>query len=397
MYHILFGFDDEDTVKAIIRIVKKQSGLKEIGYSIQTTKDAIQEYVKYNKDCTTIILREIMDGESWSAEELAELNDWKTFNIIVVVDSEHKGTEYIQTLYTAGITNAFLVEKGGFVTPGEIAHFVINPRNRASARKVYGMNSVKVPVNVLTSDVYLKKYAYLMDDTQGVNFIDRYLIIVKDFSVKIAVEFTKKLPSNVIKKLVEYEEFWKVCEHYVNCGFKINLKKPKTLRKGMTDEAFRNLMKRSKGQIEIPSEYKKKVFKEEPDALEEVAGQGNYFDEMVSLFNEISPQNIPKTQKEVISVRNVAPKVKNVQQENKTSIKIQQAVPKAKAPQKSKVVPKAVASSKQAKNSVSSVPTPKNKEPKVRSKINWKLVVGIFAIALLLLIIFYFVIQLGIL
>ena len=402
MYHILFGFDDNDTVKAVIRAVKKQTKQSEIDYSVQTTKDGISEYLHYQNNVDTIVLREVMEADSWSAEELAELNDWKTYNIIVVIDKKHKGTDYCTTLYTGGITNAYLVDPNEGVPAALIAHFIINPRSRAAARKEYGMDSVKVPVNVLTSDLYLKKYAYLIDDTQGANLIDRYLIIVRDLTVKNAVSFTEKLPSNIRNKLMEYEEFWKIIDHFISCGFKVGLKKPKHLRRGMTPEAFRVLMKKQtkKVRVSVPREYMpikdNEAIADDPPAATETAEQDDYFSNLINVFEDTIP-SVSKTESQPSPMAQTTGQEQpaNTQQSAVASQKVvkTQPVQKVAAPPMPKTgqTVKQV-SKKPVKKGVSKAKAVNNKEPapKVKARINWKFVLGSLVVSVLVLTIFYF-------
>ena len=402
MYHILFGFDDEDIVKAIVRTVKKQTKQTEVQYSTQTTKDAIEEYIHYQPNIDTIILREVMDGDSWSAEELAELNDKKNYNIIVVIDKKHKGTDYCTTLYTAGITSAILVENGDFVTPGQITHFIINPRNRATARKEYGMDSIKVPVNFLTSDMYLKKYAFLMDESQGAGLIDRYLIIVRDLTVKNAVSFTEKLPSNVRNRLMEYEEFWTIQDHFKSCGLEIALKKPKHLRRGLSPEAFKEIMKKQKKvKLAVPREY---IPIRDTTPVEEtpVPGtsndeQNDYFNEMIDLFDDTIPSKSNSTEaKKAVETGSVVEPVVHTMAQNNTAPGKPQVVQQNRIPSQVKPVSsKSVTSKKPIKVKQTNVTSKKKKEAeaKVKTRINWKLVIGMFIASILMLVIFYFVLQ----
>lgn len=236
-YHILFGLDDTDIVRTIVNAIKKQR--HEVEFATASTKEAIRDYLFRNKTVTTLILREVMGTESFTAEELAQLNDTKNYNIIVVVDSSHRGQPFMQTLYAAGITSAILLGEKSGAAPATIADLVLNQRSRKKARDYYGMSNVNVKIDILTSDLFIEKYAMLNNESIGFNIIDRYVQVVRKLSVKQAVDFTRKLPPNILRELMEYEEYYKVLDYFRRNGYKVNTgKRPKNLKKGLSDEVF---------------------------------------------------------------------------------------------------------------------------------------------------------------
>lgn len=236
-FHILFGFDDKEIVRTIVNTVKKQK--YDVEFSTATTKDEIRDYLYRNKSVTTLVLREVMGAESFSAEELAQLNDTNNYNIIVVVDASHKGQPFMQILYAAGITSAILLGEKSGASPATIADLVLNQRSRKKSRDYYGMTNTNVKIDILTSDIFIKKYAILTNEEIGFNIIDRYVQVVRQLTVKQAVEFTGKLPPNIIRELMQYEEYYKVLSYFRRNGYKVNTgKRPKNLKKGLPDEVF---------------------------------------------------------------------------------------------------------------------------------------------------------------
>lgn len=236
-FHILFGFDDTDIVRTIVSVVKRQG--HEVEFATAATKDAIRDYLYRNKTVTTLILREVMGTESFSAEELAQLNDTTNYNIIVVVDSGHRGQPFMQTLYAAGITSAILLGEKSGAAPATIADLVLNQRSRKKARDYYGISNVNVKIDILTSDMFVEKFAMLTNESVGFNIIDRYVQVVRRLTVKQAVDFTRKLPPNIIRELMEYEEYYKVLDYFKRNGYRVNTgKRPKNLKKGLSDEVF---------------------------------------------------------------------------------------------------------------------------------------------------------------
>jgi len=399
-YHILFGFDDPDIVQSIISMVKKPNNVVE--YACCTTKSEIQEYWYYHPDITTFVLREVMGNESFSAEELAAFNDAKTFNIIVVLEEFHKGKEYMQILYAAGITSAILLEANNGASPAEISELILMPRSRRRAREVYGMSQVKGNLNILTSDIFLSKYTFLMDETQGVNIIDRYLMIIKSLTIKQGVEFTKKLPANVRKELMEYEEYYKVQDFFIMNGIAISYKKPKNLKKGLSDSAFqiyleskvKNTNRRKKrGTVQssrvvqtVPSSNKpnipvKRVAKEEVPVQEET------FDITKNIFAddsnwEAAQQEHPATERVDIQ-----------SDEDNQNNDVQSTTSLSSAPMRT--------STNSNQTTVIKKPKKKNrnnddkqKEKKNKGKINWKLLSALFSIGIMLLILWFIFLKL---
>lgn len=236
-YHILFGFDESDIVRTIVNAIKSQR--HEVEFATAVTKHDIRDYLHRKKTVTTLILREVMGTESFSAEELAQLNDTNNYNIVVVVDSSHRGQPFMQVLYSAGITSAILLSEKSGATPATIADLVLNQRSRKKARDYYGMSNVNIKVDLLTSDIYTEKLALLMNEAAGFNLIDRFVQVVRQLTVNQAVEFTAKLPPNMKRDLMEYEEYYKVLEYFKRHGYKVATgKRPKNLKKGLSDEVF---------------------------------------------------------------------------------------------------------------------------------------------------------------
>ena len=134
---ILFGFKQTEIEVKIIELLKQQG--VEVTYTERETKGSIKAYLEEHKDCTTAVLRECMGGETYSANELAELTDSRDINIILITNKSNKGTEFLQILYAAGITSAILVDEKNGASAKQIAWLILNKRKRKEARNYYGM------------------------------------------------------------------------------------------------------------------------------------------------------------------------------------------------------------------------------------------------------------------
>jgi len=235
-YHILFGFRQEELELKIVNIIKKKG--HDVIYAERDSKESIRAYLSEHKDCACAVLREGMGEEAYSAEDFAELTDERDINIVAIVEGIHKGTDYMQTLYGAGITSAILVSDKVGAFPADIARLLMEKRTRKQARKTYGIIGNKIKLDVITYETYVHYYTKLVNMEEGINIVDRYLSIVKELSVKQAADFTKKLPLELRRELTKYEEFHIVLDSMRRQGIPVNIKKPADVRKGLTDEEF---------------------------------------------------------------------------------------------------------------------------------------------------------------
>ena len=332
--HILFGFDENPVSKQIITGLKTKGYAPEVAY--RATKASIQDYVSRYSTCDTLVIREVMEGEEFSATELAALNDSRMHNVIVLVDEDHRGTSFMQVLYSAGITSAIFVSGTSGAGCADILNLIFHPRNNKRARNYYGMTSMKAQVNLLTSDSYVQNYNYLIDETKGVNIIDRYVCIVNKLPVDQAVSFTRQLPSATLKRIMQYEEFYRVMAMFGKRGYKLKYKKPRNLKRGMTDEAF--------------------------DAY--IKGK------TPAMMNA--------------SVKRTTPKPPQKPVKRPSPVKKQKPTP---APAKKKAVK---TKSVKSENAFFEETEKRHKKERAKQRINWKLILGILIAGILLLVIMYF-------
>lgn len=242
---VLFGFRQVETETKIRGILKK-NGI-DIECIERETKASIKAYLEEHTDCNVAVLREGMEHETFSSAELAELTDTRDINIIVITDKSNKGTEFLETLYAAGITSAILVDKKNGASTGQIAGLIMNKRNRRSARLYYGMKNHRVNLDVLSYENFVNYYTMLINEDRGINVVDRFLFIVNQLTAKQTADFLKRIPKDLIKKLATYQEFFMVIDSLQKDGIAIEVRRPEKLRKGLSDEEFtRALMGESK-------------------------------------------------------------------------------------------------------------------------------------------------------
>lgn len=239
--HILFGFKSAGTQEKILTY------LKSFGCETQSnarfSKPLILDYVRHNKGCDTVILKEFLDGGgTYEAEELAELTEESAVNVIVILDAYHRGREYMKTLLDAGITCAVFPEYKDAVTPQELAKLAFKKRTRKEARFYYRIQNLKLDMERLNYEQYSEYYQYLLDEGHGINGTDRFMTIMQWLTPARASYFIKNLPEEIITQLLTTSEFYDVLDELRRKGFVPfpNIgKRPKKLMKGVPENSFR--------------------------------------------------------------------------------------------------------------------------------------------------------------
>lgn len=230
--HILFGFDEPTVEKNIIR------HLQTMGYDVECmskfSKMAVREYLSRNHECKTVILKEVCENITYTAEELAMLTEDRDVNVIIVLNESHKGTQYMQTLYAAGITCAiFQSGRRGGATPKEIANLILRPRSRKEAREYYCIANEQIDLGLLSPDAFNERFRMLSDFTFGDTLIERFVAVIEVMQPKQIRDFISRLPKDVVNELRQYEEFYKVCDALKSLGIDLKFKRPRNVRVGM--------------------------------------------------------------------------------------------------------------------------------------------------------------------
>ena len=239
--HILFGFKAAGTQQKILTF------LKSFGHETQSnarfTKPLILDYVRHNKECDTVILKEYLDGGGkYEAEELAELTEESDINVIVVLDAYHRGREYMKTLLDAGITCAIFPEYKDSVNPEELAKLASRKRTRREARYYYRIQNLHVNTDTLNYEQFSEYYQYLTDENYGINGTERFMTIMQWLTPARASYFIKNLPEEILMQLRTTSEFYDVLDELRKKGFYPvgNAgKRPKKLIRGIPEGSFR--------------------------------------------------------------------------------------------------------------------------------------------------------------
>ena len=229
--HILCGFDVPEFEKRM-KALLKEKGIEATTY-IQLSKKGVKDFIDQNPKCDTVILLEASNlKKSYTAEEIAALTDKRDINVIVVLSSRHIGTDYMKTLYVAGVTNAiFQMGRNDGASAKDIVELVLNKRNRLEARKYYGIEHLDLdPTVMMDRDSYTECMERLHKDE---NLLLNYLQICSDMSPKQIADFTKRMPADDRQYLAQYEEFHQLIEALKKMGVVIKVKRPKKTKIGL--------------------------------------------------------------------------------------------------------------------------------------------------------------------
>ena len=229
--HILCGFDVPEFEKRIKMLLKDQ-GYEAVTYT-QLSKKGVKGFLEQNPRCDTVILLEASNfKKSYTAEEIAALTDKREVNVIVVLSSRHIGTDYMKTLYVAGVTNAiFQMGRKDGASAKDIVNLILHKRSRQEARKYYGIEHLDMdPTIVIDMDTYAECFERLHKDE---HLLPNYLQVCADMSPKQIADFTKRMPAEDREYLAQFEEFHMLMDAIRKLGAEVRIKKPRKTKVGM--------------------------------------------------------------------------------------------------------------------------------------------------------------------
>lgn len=256
---VLLGFklNSEKEDKEVEKRISVQ--LKVYGYEPiilrRTTKKEIQKFLKETPDCRHAILMENVGMATWSQNELAELEDDREIRIVVVLTAARaKQTEYLTTLYAAGITSAIFEHGRNGVAAEEVVDLLIKPRSRRDARKYYGIDINNIAIRSLTTEMYNGLCTKLMDKQYGVSIMERLLKIAETTNPYQMGDFLRKLPADIITELSRYTEYAQLVSQLKESGIKVSYHKPKKYRSINDDSSYNQSAKEQLMEKNLPAE-----------------------------------------------------------------------------------------------------------------------------------------------
>lgn len=240
---VLLGFklrsDDED------RDVEKRLTiqLKTLGYEPtilrRSTKKEIQSYLKDNTECCHAVLMEMVGMATWSQNELAELVDDRDIRVVVVLTAARaRQTEYLTTLYAAGITSAIFEHGHRGASAEEVAELLVRPRSRREARRYYGIEMANIAIRSLTNEMYNGYCCRLMDKENGPSVMARLLKIAESVNPYQMGDLLSKLPQDILDELWQYTEYAQLRAQLKESGIRVPYHRPRNARSMEDDLSF---------------------------------------------------------------------------------------------------------------------------------------------------------------
>jgi len=237
--NVLFGFDAPQFSDEVLALLRKRGYVVES--VVKLTKSSIRDFLLANPSYGTAVLLEVMNNSAdsssakYTADELAMLTDERNINIVVILNYNHKGTKYMETLYTAGITSA-IYQKGrqGGASPKDVVERIINGRNNRQAREYYGIADAPINLGFLGNDTFIEYYNRLQDNTYGVSLIERFVNVCRMMNRKQIADFIRRTPAEVVDELKNYEEFHVILDIIKGSGIDLKIKRPKKLKIGLS-------------------------------------------------------------------------------------------------------------------------------------------------------------------
>lgn len=239
--NILFGFDEENFSNQVIFELKRHG--YEVNAEIRLSKASIRDFLRANEAFDTVVLLEVVSRpgsagvEKFSAEELSLLTDDRDLNIIVVLNSNLKATNYMRTLYQASITSGWFQNGRVGPTPREIAQLAVRKRSRREALKYYDIDRKPAAFSVLEAEDLLAKVEDLNNPRFGSSIVERFIYVCNTLSQRQTASFIQKLPEDVLNELMLYDEFYIITDFLKKCGLDLKISRPKSVRIGLVKPA----------------------------------------------------------------------------------------------------------------------------------------------------------------
>lgn len=259
---LLVGFDNPEFEKDIV------SYLKKIGYeaqiTVKLTKNSIREYIQTNPDTDALVLLKTLNNlrderlSSYNADELASLTDECDINVVIILDEDKKGTDFMRVLYGAGILSAVFQDGKGKVTVKEICNLIAHKRTRAAAREYYGLREAPVVLDFLADDTFATYYNYLLDDNTETTMYMRFYRLCQWMTDGQIADFIRRLPYENIEELGQDPEFYEFCEKLKKTGISVNVSRPKA-KKGKRNAKRERVEQAEMKAQKVEAENQKKV------------------------------------------------------------------------------------------------------------------------------------------
>lgn len=210
--YILCGLTNEgsEEFKAELSKVARENGYEAVCVS-RYRKEGIRQYISEHPEFRTLVLQEAMQPSyPYMAEELSELMDHYHLNIVISIRKVHRGSEYMKTLYTAGILNALYEEDA---TAQNVLKRILYPRTHGDCRKYYQIKNARDAESALdiVNEGRMKQYiTYIEEADNQEELVKRYRYVVNELKMVENIYLIHKLSSFALKSLEEDNYYQKI-------------------------------------------------------------------------------------------------------------------------------------------------------------------------------------------
>lgn len=217
--NVLYGFSSEKIEKSITKEIILRGF--NVNSTMRTTKGLIKDFLNAHPETNVVVLKEYLDGGGvYSPMELSELVDnTRNVNVVIVLATSHRGKHEMREIYSAGILNAFFSDGKFGANPDKIAELATKGRTRKEAREYYRITETVPDYVNLTYEEYRDYYKYLVDNSQGLNIVNRFLNISHMLYPGQMGAFIDKIPDKVREILMKYREFYTISDKVYKMGY----------------------------------------------------------------------------------------------------------------------------------------------------------------------------------
>lgn len=172
-------------------IIHRCKNKQEIEYGIYTATDK-----------SVVLLHEKMEkSEPYTSWEIASLRDIRKIPVVLFLSREHYGTEYMMTLYAAGIVDAVYEED---VVAENITERLLSRRPRKECREYYGIQSleeVAAVLDVIAQETLERYIRYISSGMDKEDILMRYQEVAKKLSDVENYSLANNLPDYIITEI----------------------------------------------------------------------------------------------------------------------------------------------------------------------------------------------------
>lgn len=213
MKKVLVGFDQPKLIKEVSKCVRS-TGSEELNFVIKRSKSTILNEIS-DGDYDTVLLMEECGNDIWSMDELVQIKDSYSINLIPIISDAYKGTQDLVTFCNYGITSAVFIGRKGVYKSDEIFRMIYNPRTLKDARVYYGVSTVadtrrNLGGNILEETIFEGVRNALLDESSGKPLGVRYVEAISDLTPSQVGDFIKRLDERTLNALKQTVEFYDV-------------------------------------------------------------------------------------------------------------------------------------------------------------------------------------------